>query len=140
MIDIDISLINNKGDYDIAVNLGDFVLDSTVKTPFLVSLYTDLRSNENGHEQYEEDAQKSIKKGGYWANSLKSSPQGSLLWNYFKARRNGQTAEAMKRTCEESLAWLNKNIEINYRLTEEAIILNYKIPGEKEDFNFNERF
>jgi len=140
MIDIDMNLINNKGDYDIAVSLGDFILDSTVKTPFLISLYTDLRSNENGHEHDDEDAQKSIKKGGYWANTLKKFPQGSLLWNYFKARRNGQTAESIKRTCGESLTWLNKNIEINYRLTEEAIILNYRVPGEEQEFNFEERF
>lgn len=140
MIDIDINLINDKGDYDLSISLGDFALDSTLKTPFLTSLYTDLRFNESGHENSSGDPQKSIKKGGYWANALKILPQGSLLWNYSKARRNGQTAESIKRTCKESLIWLNKNIEINYRLTEDSIVLNYRIPGNEKEFNFEERF
>lgn len=140
MLDIEMKLVNNKGDYDIAVNLGDFVLDSTAKTPFLVSLYTNLRFEENGHNEFDKDPQISIKRGGYWANSLKKTQQGSYLWNYLKARKNGQAAEAIKRTCGESLAWLNKNIEINYKLTEDAIIMNYRVPGEEQEFNFEQRF
>ena len=76
----------------------------------------------------------------HYSDALKKTQQGSYLWNYLKARKNGQVAEAIKRTCGESLAWLNKNIEINYKLTEDAIIMNYRVPGEEQEFNFEQRF
>lgn len=142
MKDIDINITDiNKSNYDLSIKNGDFVLDSTFKSPFLVSLYTNLRILENGHDHSEgEDYKKALNKAGYWANSIKAFIQGSLLWGYEKARRNSTTAQTLKKTCEESLKWLNKNIEINFNLKEDNITLNYKIPGEEKDFNFEERF
>lgn len=142
MKDIDISLTSfDKNNYDLSISNGDFTLDSTIKSPFLTSLYTNLRVIENGHDHSKQDDYRiALNKAGYWANSIKEFPQGSLLWNYEKARRNSTTAQTLKKTCEESLKWLNKNIEVNYILEEDKITLNYKVPGEEQDFNFEERF
>lgn len=137
MFDVDISL-NNKNFYDISISNGDFVVDKTVKSPFLCSIYTDKRYSLDSH--FPRDKYSSIKLGGYWANVYKNIEQGSLFWCSSKMRQN-DSQEFMINTLKEATSWISNIVDITLSYSKNNDIeINYKTEGKIEDFNFKDIF
>lgn len=106
---MDIALIWNaaRGCCDWDVTAGDLVVDPTLETAVLLSLFTD-RAAADG---YRPPPGEPYDRRGHWSDTYEPSPIGSRLWTLNRAvKTDGTTLLVEARGyCLEALAWLSED-------------------------------
>ncbi|HCR3993488.1 TPA: phage GP46 family protein [Morganella morganii] len=93
--------INNA---DIAVENADIVLDNSVGTLVIISLFTDRRALDS-----DVLPDGGTDRRGWWGDSYQQNPIGSRLWLLSREKQMSSVLHRAKFYAEESLAWMTED-------------------------------
>lgn len=98
----DIALIWQTDSADIAVRNADILLDDSLSTAVIISLFTDRRALDSD----ELPAGPNTDKRGWWGDAFQSRPMGSRLWLLTREKQMASVLTRAKTYADEALAWL----------------------------------
>lgn len=98
----DIALIWQTDGADIAVGNADILLDDSLSTAVIISLFTDRRALDSD----ELPAGPNTDKRGWWGDAFQSRPMGSRLWLLSREKQMTSVLIRAKTYADEALAWL----------------------------------
>ncbi|OWF79070.1 phage GP46 family protein [Yersinia alsatica] len=98
----DIALIWQTDGADIAVGNADILLDDSLSTAVIISLFTDRRALDSD----ELPAGPNTDKRGWWGDAFQSRPMGSRLWLLSREKQMASVLTRAKTYADEALAWL----------------------------------
>ncbi|WP_312930103.1 phage GP46 family protein [Stutzerimonas nitrititolerans] len=87
--------------FDLAIEGGDLVTDSTLETSVLLSLYTDRRALAE-----DELPGGGTDRRGWWCDAYSDRLQGSRLWLLSREKELDQVLRRAEEYASEALAWL----------------------------------
>lgn len=98
---MDISLRFTDRGIDFAIENGDLAMDAGLRTPILVSLFSDARIEDSADLEYPETDPR-----GWWADDFQDSRMGSRLWLYERAKITPAVVADIRDTGEAALEWI----------------------------------
>lgn len=101
MSDVGLFIVDDY--FDLKLDNGDMVLDDSLETAVIISLFTDRRV------AAEELARDQTDKMGWWGDMFPDVDQdkiGSRLWLLRRAKRTTATLRLFEDYCKEALQWL----------------------------------
>ncbi|WP_314188544.1 phage GP46 family protein [Yersinia massiliensis] len=98
----DIALIWQTDGADIAVGNADILLDDSLSTAVIISLFTDRRALDSD----ELPAGPNTDKRGWWGDAFQSRPMGSRLWLLAREKQMTSVLIRAKTYADEALVWL----------------------------------
>ena len=96
---LDLLLLAGENGVDLALEGGDLVVDSTPRSAFLVSVFSDARAN----LEHEAPPDNSEDPRGWWAEG--DDRYGSRLWLRSRAKLTDETVELVRQDVVAALAW-----------------------------------
>ena len=85
---------------NIELTENDVVVDNGLNTAVYISLFTDIRVDDNSLLDDKAD------KRGYWGDVFDEKPMGSKLWLLAREKKLNAVLEKAKTYCVEALKWL----------------------------------
>lgn len=98
----DIALIWQTDGADIAVGNADILLDNSLSTAVIISLFTDRRALDSDALP----AGPNTDKRGWWGDAFQSRPMGSRLWLLSREKQMASVLTRAKTYADEALVWL----------------------------------
>lgn len=96
---VDIAVIWVNGSGDITVDGEDFLLDDSLTSSVIISLFTDCAVEP-------EDLEKDQQNRGWWGDSYSDEPWGSKLWLLARSKSTQEVADNAEDYAYEALEWL----------------------------------
>ena len=100
MADIRLRLVNSRGDIEIARD--DIILDDSLETAVIVSLFSDRRAEDDDPVDLSD-------RRGWWGDLLSDVPGdqiGSRLWQLARAKQVPESLNMAEEFAKEALAWM----------------------------------
>ena len=100
-MDVGLFLVENC--IDLKLENGDFVLDESLETAVLISLFSNRRANESDLPAGISDKQ------GWWADEfadVEDDEIGSKLWTLARAKATAETIAKAEAFCNDALLWM----------------------------------
>lgn len=110
----DIALVWQIDNADIVINQADFLLDDSLNTAVIISLFTDRRALDSD----ELPAGPDTDKRGWWGDSFNGSLIGSRLWLLSREKQLQSVLHKAQEYAEEALKWL-----VDDRLVKRVLVM-----------------
>ena len=86
---------------DLVIENGDLAIDNGLRTPVLVSLFSDARVEDPADLPDGETNPR-----GWWGDAFLRTPMGSLLWTLSREKITAEVQSQARVAAEDALAWL----------------------------------
>ncbi|EKN3738784.1 MULTISPECIES: phage GP46 family protein [Yersinia] len=106
----DIALIWQTDSADIAVGNADILLDDSLSTAVIISLFTDRRALDSDVLP----AGPNTDKRGWWGDAFQSRPMGSRLWLLSREKQMASVLTRAKTYAAEALSWLTDEQHVRH--------------------------
>lgn len=98
----EISFIKREsGLVDLSVEGGDILMGDDLHTAVGLSLFTNSRATESVF-----NSQVLTSNQGWWADVFRTSPLGSVLWQYYRSKKTSAVLELVRAACDQALEWM----------------------------------
>lgn len=125
---MDVALRFTDTGIDFAIENGDLAVDRGLRTPVLVSLFSDARIDDPADLVHPETDPR-----GWWADEFQDSRMGSLLWLYDRAKITKSTVADVRDTGETALEWILRegfagdiSVEVQ-RLNRDSLLMRVEV-------------
>lgn len=125
---MDIALRFTDHGIDFEIENGDLAADRGLRTPVLVSLFSDARIEDSADLEYPETDPR-----GWWADEFQASRMGSRLWLYERAKITNPVVADVRDTGDAALEWILRDglageitVEVQ-RLNRDSLLMRVEI-------------